>query len=192
MALFAKRVFVDNKDTEELKSDKKKNKNKNKIIRVNIKSLGAKISIMTVIMMLLISTCHTSTVRFYGNLIDEQIMENGKSGILAIKEYVKHIANETQALTKMIASDVDMQEYVKDKDTDSIKRFINAADLSDSINFIAVVDSEGDGIYSSFDSSLRVDYGNISIIKAALAGSSNITYLKDFGSELVQSCRSAD
>lgn len=182
MALFFKRVFADGDEAEKVKSDKKKNKK----IKINIKSLGAKISIMSVVMMLLISTCHTSTVQFYGDLIDEQIMENGKSGILAIKEYIKHIANETQALTKMIASDVDVQEYVKNKDADNIKKFINAADLSDNISFIAVVDGSGNGIYSSFDSSLSVDYSNISIIKAALAGSSNTTYLKNFGSELVQ------
>lgn len=109
-------------------------------------SLGAKISIMSIVMMLVVSTCNTTAVRFYIDLIEEQLLENGKQGMLTLKDYLTSSAAEMSAVSEMIAADKDIQKFIQNKDTKSIEKNISAMSSTDKISFTVIVDSDGKSV----------------------------------------------
>lgn len=158
---------------------------KKKSILSKLNTLGAKISIMSIVMMLVVSTCNTTAVRFYINLIEEQLLENGKQGMLTLKDYLASSAAEMSAVSEMIAADAGVQKFVQNKDTKNIEKSISSMSSTDKISFTVIVDAEGKSVYNSVSGSVGEDYSQISLIKNALGGGSSDTYIKDFQSQLV-------
>jgi len=112
------------KDKTAVKAVKVKKEKKVKTGKKSLK-IGARISIMAIVMMVLVSTCNTTAVRFYIDLVEEQLLENGRQGMLTMQEYLAAGANESMAVVKMIASDSEMPRYISEGDGASVRRIIN-------------------------------------------------------------------
>ncbi|MCX7714886.1 MAG: methyl-accepting chemotaxis protein [Clostridia bacterium] len=156
----------------------KKGKSKNKV--------GYKLSVLIIVISVVMFANLQISGVIYRWIIDSEMETLGKSGMTQLEKQISDIEDMQAGYANLFATDQSFAQYIQQRNVTGLSSNLNLMLKDKRLDFATVVDKNGQVLASKNSKNEGVNLSQISHIKIALSGSTNVAIEKGFDSSLGQ------